>query len=168
MTARLCLKPPQAVDSDALFAFLGDPDAMRFTMKLADVEACRRHLTAHACQAKAVGFGPWIVMEKVSGTVIGFGGLYEDPFEPGWGPEVGYHFAPDAWGNGYATELVSQALKDARDRHHLPKVRAFVHSNNSASRRVLEKAGFEQVRFIPAMQRFLYERNLGSIPFDYH
>jgi len=40
----------------------------------------------------------------------------------------------------------------------LPQVSAFAHLGNSGSRRVLEKAGFEVVRFVPEMDRLLYRR----------
>jgi hypothetical protein len=39
---------------------------------------------------------------------------------------------------------------------HLPEVRAFARMANAGSRRVLEKAGFEFVRFVPEMDRLLY------------
>jgi len=40
----------------------------------------------------------------------------------------------------------------------LPEVRAFAHPANAGSQRVLEKAGFEVVRFLPELDRFLYRR----------
>jgi ribosomal-protein-alanine N-acetyltransferase len=46
----------------------------------------------------------------------------------------------------------------------LPEVRAFARPDNAASRRVLERAGFEVVRFIPAMERFLYRRGRRDLP----
>jgi ribosomal-protein-alanine N-acetyltransferase len=36
------------------------------------------------------------VRTKADGRTIGFGGLYDDPFDPGCGVEVGYRFAPSA------------------------------------------------------------------------
>jgi [ribosomal protein S5]-alanine N-acetyltransferase len=61
-----------------------------------------------------------------------------------------------AWGHGYASELVA-ACTDVADRTlQLPELAAFAHPDNVASRRVLRKSGFEQVRFVPEMNRFLY------------
>jgi [ribosomal protein S5]-alanine N-acetyltransferase len=40
----------------------------------------------------------------------------------------------------------------------LPEVNAFARPENVASRRVLEKVGFELVRLVPEMERFLYRR----------
>jgi RimJ/RimL family protein N-acetyltransferase len=40
----------------------------------------------------------------------------------------------------------------------LSEVRAFARPDNIASRRVLEKSGFAEVRFVPEMGRLLYCR----------
>jgi ribosomal-protein-alanine N-acetyltransferase len=90
--------------------------------------------------------------------IIGWGGLYNDPFDPGWGVEVGYYFHPSTWGKGYGSELVSACMNVADRVLALPEVRAFARPENTASRRVLEKAGFEVVEFIPAMERLLFRR----------
>jgi RimJ/RimL family protein N-acetyltransferase len=39
-------------------------------------------------------------------------------------------------------------------------LRAFAHPQNIASQRVLLKAGFQQERFVPEMERFMYRRDL--------
>jgi RimJ/RimL family protein N-acetyltransferase len=46
----------------------------------------------------------------------------------------------------------------------LAEVKAFAHPENAASRKVLSKAGFEEVRFVPAMNRFLYTHRLDRRP----
>jgi [ribosomal protein S5]-alanine N-acetyltransferase len=85
------------------------------------------------------------------------GGLYDDPFDKGWGIELAYRFAPTAWGKGYATELALSSLAFARDELHLDTVIAFSHPENAASHNVLQKAGFARQKFLPEMNRFLYE-----------
>ena len=67
-------------------------------------------------------------------------------FTPGGGNEhhLGYLLAEDAWGQGYATELV-QGLA-ARQRANPPAIlHAGVAAENPASARVLLKAGFEEI-----------------------
>jgi [ribosomal protein S5]-alanine N-acetyltransferase len=140
---------------------MGDPAAMRFTHVQPNLRALRRHLGAHERQRRRVGCGPWTILEKNGGKIIGWGGLYDDPFDPGWGIEVAYLFAPAAWGRGYASELVRRCLEVAHAQLRLSSVAAFAHPDNIASRRVLEKCGFEADRFIPDMQRFLYRRQLA-------
>jgi RimJ/RimL family protein N-acetyltransferase len=141
---------------------MGDPAAMRFTHVQPDLRACRRHLAAHERQRGRVGCAPWTVAEKSTGSIIGWGGLYDDPFDPGWGIEIAYLFAPPAWGRGYASELVRCCLDFARDRLRLETVSAFAHPDNAASRRVLEKSGFVLDRFVPMMRRCLYRRSLQT------
>ena len=86
------------------------------------------------------------------------GGVYIDPFDPQWGPELGYSFHPDAWGQGFATELAGACLEQADQVLGLPEVSAFAHPGNAASRRVLDKVGFVPVRAVPDMDRILYRR----------
>ncbi|MCW3474072.1 GNAT family N-acetyltransferase [Limobrevibacterium gyesilva] len=163
-TDRLLLRTPRPSDAPAVFAFLGDAEAMRFTHRLADLRACRRFLAAHERQRAKIGCAPWVILRKTDQSVIGFGGLYVDPFDPGWGVEVGYFFAPAAWGQGYASELTRFCLGMARHQLGLTAVSAFAHPENTASRRVLEKAGFVQERFVPAMNRHLYTCRLQARP----
>jgi len=59
---------------------------------------------------------------------------------------------------GYATELTTACTSLADNVLQLPEVCAFARPENIGSRRVLEKAGFELVRFVPEMARFLYRR----------
>lgn len=154
-TARLTLRRPKLADAPDLLAFMGDVEAMRWTHTQDSVPALRRYLAAHARQHRRTGYGPWTVVARESGAIIGFGGLYEDPFDPGWGLEVAYFFAPSVWGRGYASELVARSLEVARQ-GGASTVRAFAHPENAGSRRVLEKAGFRVERYVPEMERLLF------------
>jgi ribosomal-protein-alanine N-acetyltransferase len=98
------------------------------------------------------------VRAKADHRIIGWGGLYRDPFEPGWGPEVGYFFHPDVWGRGHASELVAVCTTLADRELRLPELRGFAHPGNIGSRRVLERAGFALVRAVPEMNRLLFLR----------
>ena len=161
-TARLLLSVPRLVDAPELFDFLGDMEAMRHTLRLGTLRDCRRHIAGHECQRRKLGYGPWTVRAKADGEIVGFSGLYDDPFDPGWGIEVGYAFASRTWGNGYATELTKFCLALARNELGVHLVRAFAHPDNAASRRVLEKTGFREQRFVPEMNRCLYEHRLDA------
>jgi ribosomal-protein-alanine N-acetyltransferase len=157
-TARLMLRHPNLADVPALFAFLGDRTSMRYTHVDMSIRDCRRRVAAHERRRRQDGYAPWTVVSKADGRIVGWGGLYNDPFDPGWGVEVGYFFHPDVWGQGYATELVATCVDIADHVLKLPVVRAFARPENIGSRRVLEKAGFEVVRHIPEMERLLYSR----------
>jgi RimJ/RimL family protein N-acetyltransferase len=161
-TDRLLLRRPLLSDAADLIRFLGDVDAMRYTQSIVNLRECRRYLAAHERQRRKTGCGPWIVLAKTDRAIVGFGGLYDDPFDAGWGLEVSYRFAPSAWGRGHATELTTFCLKLARETLEIAEVKAFAHPDNAASRRVLEKTGFERRRFVPEMNRDLYVRQLAS------
>ena len=157
-TSRLILRRPRLADVPVLYAFLGDAGAMRQTHVDASLQACRRRIVVHEWRRRRNGFAPWTITRKADARMIGWGGLNEDPFDPGWGVEVGYFLHPSAWGQGYASEMVAAALAEADHRLRLAEIRAFAHPDNAGSRRVLENSGFEVQRFVPEMGRILYNR----------
>ena len=156
VTPRLLLRWPRPNDAPSLFEFLGDETAMQHTRCLATIHECRRHIAGHEWQRRRHGFAPWTVVERAGGRIIGWGGLFDDPFDPGWGPELGYWVSPTVWGRGYAFELIEASLGFARDQLGWDGIQAFVRPENTGSRAVLEKAGFSRHRFIPALQRYRY------------
>jgi len=157
-TPRLLLRPFRPSDAAAFFVFGGDPHVMRYTHCHTSVRECRRRLAAFEWQRRKQGYAPWAVIAKENGKLIGWGGVYLDPFDTSWGPELGYSFHPAAWGHGLATELAGVCLDRADKMLGLPALSAFAHPDNAASRRVLEKVGFQQVRAVPEMNRILYRR----------
>jgi ribosomal-protein-alanine N-acetyltransferase len=157
-TSRLILRRPTLQDVPRLFEFLGDAMAMQYTHADASLQECRRRIAVHEWRRRSDGYAPWTIVTKADGRIIGWGGLYNDPFDPGWGVEVGYYFDPTSWGQGYATELTTACTSLADNILQLPEVRAFARPENIGSRRVLEKAGFEVAHFVPEMERFLYRR----------
>jgi RimJ/RimL family protein N-acetyltransferase len=159
-TARLILRPPRLADAPLLFEFLGDRSAMRYTLAQPSIRDCRRYLAAHERQRRRVGFAPWVISTKETGAVIGFGGLYDDPFDRAWGVEIGYFFASIAWGKGYATELTLFCIGLMQQQTRWETLCAFAHPQNIASQKVLLKAGFRQERFVPDMNRVLYRHDL--------
>ncbi|MFL0415106.1 GNAT family N-acetyltransferase [uncultured Sphingomonas sp.] len=63
--------------------------------------------------------------------------------------ELGYWLTPQAWGRGYATEAGRAVIDMARHALPLRRIEASHHLDNPASRRVLEKLGFREVRRQP-------------------
>ncbi len=101
-TPRLLLRPMRPSDTEAFFAFGGDQGAMHYTHCHTSVRECRRRLAAFEWQRRKQGYAPWVVVAKTDGKLIGWGGVYLDPFDPRWVPELGYSFHPAAWGQGFA------------------------------------------------------------------
>ena len=84
-TARLILRHPSLADVPAFFAFLGDAAAMRYTHAEASLRACRRRIAVHERRRRHDGVAPWTIVSKEEDRIIGWGGLYDDPFDPGHG-----------------------------------------------------------------------------------
>jgi len=143
-----------------MMRFFGDAEAQRYTLFFDGLRACRRHIAVHERHRRRVGCGLWLISEKASGAVIGWGGFYEDPLDRRWGIEVAYSFARSAWGKGYASALVTYCLDVARNDLRLAEVVAFSHADNTGSRRVLEKVGFVFERYLADMDRNFYRRRL--------
>lgn len=165
-TKRLILRRPKLADVPALFTFLGDPKAMQFTHVDGSLKECRRRVAVHEWRRRRDGYAPWTIVLKGSGRLIGWGGLYDDPFDPGWGVEIGYYFHPDVWGMGLGGELTAAAMHEADEVLKLPKIAAFARPENLPSRRLLEKAGFVEMRYVPEMERFYFERRRPNIDRD--
>jgi len=162
-TARLVLSPARLADIKQLYAFLGDPVAMQFTHVDATFPACRKRVLVHEWFRRRDGFAPWVIREKTDQAIVGWGGLYIDPFDTGWGPEVGYYFHPDVWGHGFATELMDASLRLAQHEYGLSKLTAFAHPENLASQGLLEKFGFERTDFIAKLNRYRFKRVFSSV-----
>jgi [ribosomal protein S5]-alanine N-acetyltransferase len=156
-TPRLFLRRPILADVPRLYQFLGDAEAMKFTHRDGSLKECRQRVAVHEYYRRKDGVAPWAVILKSNQEIIGWGGLYIDPFDRRWGVEVGYYFDPAYWGKGYASELVAAAVQVA-DAEGLQDVWAFARRENTASRHVLEKAGFTIERWVPEMERSLFRR----------
>ena len=79
-----------------------------------------------------------IFENKLVGTVV-----LENPNSNKKIFEVGYVIAKPYWGKGIATEALKEILKFGFNKLKLKKIWAAIVSNNPASGRVLEKAGFK-------------------------
>lgn len=156
-TANLHLTPFQEADVEPLFAIMSDHNAMQYTYKAPSLEHHTQRLHAYAALETSLGYAPWTVRVHGDDQVIGWGGLNIDPFDPDWGVEVAYCFAPTTWGKGYGTELVRASLEVGFITFEIPTIVAFTHPENIGSARVLEKNGFVYTRYIPEMDRKYYE-----------
>jgi ribosomal-protein-alanine N-acetyltransferase len=85
------------------------------------------------------GIGAYYVLVAEDGTVLGRFNLYR--FQDGTA-ELGYRVAQHAAGRGLATATVRELCQPAAARHGLCTLRAATSSDNTASQKVLAKAGF--------------------------
>ncbi|KAA1182571.1 GNAT family N-acetyltransferase [Rhizobium tropici] len=140
-TSRLFLRMPEERDIDFLTALFSRPElvAHRPDPRPDSSEESARRLARDRAHWRLHGFGRWAI--ETERRLIGFGGVtVSTEFE---GLNLSYHLHPDYWGSGYATELVREALAFARNDLKAKRVVGLVRPINIASRRVLEKCGFD-------------------------
>lgn len=145
-TARLILRPFESSDTEAAFAWCGDPMVMRFstTGPDASIEQTKARLANYQEHQIEHGFSRWIILDRHLGCPIGDSGLVMLQ-DYGW-VDLGYRLAQRYWGKGLATEAGSAWVRAAFDDFHMDRLTAFVHPGNTASIRVLEKLGFHPTR----------------------
>ena len=85
--------------------------------------------------------GRWAVERREDGLVVGTVLLVRLPDGDGE-LEVGWHFHPDAWGHGFATEAAKGALQWGFA-HGLDEILAVVRPDNAASVAVCNRLGME-------------------------
>lgn len=80
------------------------------------------------------------LITRRDGTVMGACGL---EWRNGHTPEIGYWLGAGYWGQGFATEAVRALVDHGFDDHGYNALQAGARTSNPASRRVLEKCGFQ-------------------------
>jgi RimJ/RimL family protein N-acetyltransferase len=79
---------------------------------------------------------------EVGGEAAGSIGFMLNPDVERVSAEIGYWLGEPFWGRGIATEAVMAVTRYAIEAHGLTRVYALPFASNTASRRVLEKAGY--------------------------
>jgi ribosomal-protein-alanine N-acetyltransferase len=144
-TARLLLRPFASDDLDAYQAVREKPGVLRYFSPVSS-DPMRQREIARTLIARFIahweqdGYGPWAVIDKESGRLIGHHGLR---FMPEFGEtEILYLLDSAFWGRGLASEAAKAALDYARDPLQLQRLMAIARLENAASLRVMTKAGF--------------------------
>ena len=151
VTTRLRMRPFESDDAWAGFALWAEPEVGRFTGGAhATIAESRALIEKNRAHGERHGFALWAVEERETGALVGEAGLQ---LLEGSGPEVeiGWAFAPSAWGRGYATEAANAFLDVAFGGLGLDRVIAVIREENAASHRVAERLGMR-----PAGRRRVY------------
>lgn len=102
----------------------------------------RQHIKSHH---RDLGFGLYLVVDRATGEPIGRAGIHHGPRPDLEDLEINYLIAEPWRGKGYATEVISEVIRHARDEHGVRRLAAMISADNGPSRTVAEKAGFELV-----------------------
>jgi RimJ/RimL family protein N-acetyltransferase len=148
-TERLILRAFRAEDLEPLATIWSDENVVRYIggQKLGREDTWRRSLAACG-QWPYVGFGYWVVERKSDGKLIGQVGFadFKRDMQPRieGEPELGYVFAPEAHGQGFASEACSAALDWGDTNLDASSYPAIISPENAASIRLAERLGFRR------------------------
>ncbi|MBR5283937.1 MAG: GNAT family N-acetyltransferase [Clostridia bacterium] len=132
LTDRLYLRSFTAKDAESALAWLGDAEAMRYIEPVFDVAKAEAFI-------RTCGHLVYCLCLRESGLPIGH--VIWHPFmgqKDKW--ELGWIFAPEYWGRGYAREISKALIEKAREEGICEIVLEAV-PENVASIRVIEALG---------------------------
>ena len=141
-TARLRLRELVEGDAGFMLELLNQPDFLRFIgdRGVRDLEQARSYLREGPIASYARhGMGMYVVEPREGGAPIGLCGLVVREGLPG--PDIGFAFLPQHYGQGYAFEAASATLEHARTVLALPRVLAIVSPGNARSIALLRRLG---------------------------
>lgn len=140
-TPRLTLRELTLADAPDIFAYASDPEVARSSIweahaTLADTRAFIRFARNHYAAGEP---GPWGLVERASGRVIGSCGLALAAHH--FRAELGYALARAHWGQGLATEAAAAVVRYGFTALGLHRIEARCRTDNLASERVMQKLG---------------------------
>lgn len=146
-TARLVLSAPTASDLDEVHELHADPAVWEHypSLRHTDVAQTASLLEAFQRGWAEHGLGAWVVRARAGGPcarLLGVGGC---TLRAGVAWNLGYRLHRDAWGHGYAQELITAARAAAAQTGLDLPVVAYLLEHNTGSRRAAERAGLELV-----------------------
>src|SRR5688572_9761387 len=157
-TERLVVRHYTDDDADNFFLLNSDPDVMRYIRPVKSREETDIFFAEVIQYSKDnPACGRMAVMEKVSGIFVGSFAII--PLETTEHMQMGYSLLPKYWGKGYATELVKWGLHYIFTRTDLAEIFGVTESLNTASQRVLLKAGFNSHSTVMEGEKELHRFN---------
>jgi [ribosomal protein S5]-alanine N-acetyltransferase len=159
-TPRLTGEPVTLDHHGALCALLGDPRVGATLGGTRTPDQVAEWIARHVEKTQQDGLGYWVWRERATGDVVARGGLSRMHVGGRDEVEVGWVVMPERWGEGFATELGTAAVGVAFETLGITDVVAFTLPENRASRRVMDKLGFEYERDVEhaGLPHVLYRR----------
>jgi len=140
-TARLLLRP-LTLDDIPAYAAVRDEASVRAWLRSPDEPAAalaERTIRLFMEEWATRGYGPWAVIDRADGSLVGHHGLR---FMPDFGEtEVLYALAERVRGRGYAVEAGQAAIAYGFGTVGLDRIMAIALHDNAASRAVMERLG---------------------------
>jgi RimJ/RimL family protein N-acetyltransferase len=129
-----------------------------------DAAGTQAYLERNLAHWAAHRFGLWMLRNRQNGAVIGRAVLRHLDVDGVDEVETGYGFLPDFWGMGLATEIARACVQRGRELLELTSVVGITLPGNTASQRVMLKAGLRYERGIihAGLSHLLFRINYSS------
>jgi len=135
---------PRASDAEGLASLRADPQVAETLGGALTRDEAERLLNRWILIWRVEGVGPWIIRDPGSKTLVGYVGLLPTESNRRDEFELAYALLPAFWGRGLCTRMAQSALSDATATRWPIEIVAWCLVTNAASKRVLEKLGFER------------------------
>jgi RimJ/RimL family protein N-acetyltransferase len=142
LTPRLKVRLPVEADRVRFVELFCDESFMVFSGGVLDIDAANRRFDEMLLRAEELPFAKQPVIERATGTVIGYSGTNWFEFEGRNRLEFGYRLTPEARGRGYATEASLAVLAKAAESFR-GELYAMIDPRNHPSQNVARKLGFQ-------------------------
>lgn len=141
---RLLLRPLQPGDAAAILATYADPEVVRYWSGLpwTDIEQAHAYIARSVADVAAGSAMRLAVTLADSGQFVGQVSLHQFDAQ-NRRCDIGYALQRDHWGHGYMDEALGALLQFGFDQLDLHRVEADIDPRNAASRRAVERQGFQ-------------------------
>jgi RimJ/RimL family protein N-acetyltransferase len=143
-TGRLVLRQWRDADRDPFATLCADPRVMKFFISsVHDRTTADLRIDKWSRRIQEAGWGFWAVELKKASVFIGFAGFQVPAEDHPCMPcvEIGWRLAHAHWGNGYATEAASGALRVAFETFSMSEIIATTAVGNLRSSAVMQRIG---------------------------
>ena len=141
LTERLEVRPPIEADRERFVELFQSEDFMVFSDGVHTVESAHARFDGMLKTATEVPFAKQPVIERSTGSIVGYAGVAWFDFEGERRLEFGWRLVPEARGHGYATEAGRALLAVAAESFH-GEILAMIDPTNGPSKNVAAKLGF--------------------------
>ncbi|SKA05788.1 GNAT family N-acetyltransferase [Sediminibacterium ginsengisoli] len=140
-TERLFIRRFTPGDADDFYSFNGDPEVMKYIRPAKDREGCDAFLAENISLYDPGNVaGRYFTGEKETKRFVGTFSLLQIPGEDGM--HIGYGLLPAFQGKGYALEMLMGGTDFFFRNRPDPFLMAITEKENTASQKVLRKAGY--------------------------
>lgn len=162
LTDRLELRLPREADRDRFVELFCDDAFMVFSGGVHSVETAHERFDRMLARAAELPFAKQPVIERSSGTIVGYSGVDRFDFEGESRLEFGYRLVVPARGMGYATEA-GRAVLAVAEESFTGELIAMIDPRNAASANVITKLGFTWWKraIVDGFEDDIYRRPVG-------